>query len=403
MNVIKGRLYNEYHTFIVGSFLFAYKIFNNKVLKKLCTFLCKYPEYLDILKDPVFVRLDSIYQEGMTHYISDELYPQKNNITRYNHSITCSIIIWYICKYNEKKYGNIINDNFTIKLMIIALLHDISHVALSHVIDRVWHEYHAENRKNFIMHHKSLMEILYNLENRGIINIERDILVEFNDFIKGGGKTRLNIDRLAYFLHDWFFAKYFNLKKDTTQVIKFIFNALNSVRLFVGFHNNEPLNELVFTDMTIAERFSEISCKMNKLWTGSISTITYVIAGKIIEALLNQNLLTEKELYVLTDDELIELMKKYYLEEYDKIVNGVNGSFDLIQYNIVIPGKKYSDHDKENVTYTFDELQKKHKYIGEQSRYRLSQPYVWKDDINELHQLNTINMKTITPVCFGLD
>lgn len=154
----------------------------------------------EIIETPEIQRLKKIYQGG-----SSVLVNKHWDVTRYEHSIGTMLLI------------KMLNGN--VEEQIAGLIHDISHTAFSHVVDRAldyknedYHEYLFEN----IVKNSNIPNIL---KTNGF-NIER-ILDESNWSILEKKAPKLCADRIDYTLRDLY-----HYKKITKKEIKDFLNSL---------------------------------------------------------------------------------------------------------------------------------------------------------------------------------
>ena len=241
------------------------------------------PVLLELIKSPALQRLKKINQHGA--WIFQPMYLKK--FTRLDHSLGVMLLL--------RKYGA------SLKEQIAGLLHDISHTAFSHVIDRV---YGRELKQDY---QDSKLEQAFELQ--GINKILKKHSLNPKDILNFSNHTLLEkelpdlcADRIDYTLQDP--ATKHLLKNQTQKLIKKIIVYKN---------------QFIFADKKSAQDFSFLYLKLNqKIWCNPLQSGLYWILADTIRLGLDKKIINKKDLF--TTDDLV--MKK--LKAEGKIVSPRN-------------------------------------------------------------------------------
>ena len=263
------------------------------------------PLLIELINHQSIRRLKAMPQGGPSHFVVPFIIYRaetRNSYTRFDHSINCMILV------RKKLRGrNDFTEQEKLELQAAALLHDVSHGMLSHVIDLVMLQdeenpviekaYQDKILDRFLVEH-GIVDIL----NKYNINLDMVIPTASNinyNFIKRRSGT-LCIDSIEYTLSECFLTGI--LKKG---LIKSIVNNLNY---------NKENNLWYFTDADLAERFGSASINLVNLNSGSLwNVILYNLFALIIKNLIEENVLTESDIsYEKTDIQFwVDLNREY--------------------------------------------------------------------------------------------
>jgi hypothetical protein len=255
-------------------------------------------------------RLQFVYQQGITAKLNTQhnlvKYYGHRPIFRYEHSIGVSLLAYYFCQKAK------LSDYETKKQMIIGLLHDISHIAFSHVADSVFGEqYHEVHREEIIKKNKELYELLLEVEKEKKYNIdlERDILHDESDskLIKAKN-PHINCDRLDYFLRDGHLTGVFSLL-EVSKILQHVNLSLESGILY-------------FDDINYAKLFYDRTFSIAAdNWNGAESIIPIGLFTQVIQHATKEKVISKEDLINKKDDEIFETLKTNYSKEINIIVN----------------------------------------------------------------------------------
>jgi HD superfamily phosphohydrolase len=201
------------------------------------------------------------------------------------HSVGVALIIWNFTK--DKKQT------------IAGLLHDISSPAFKHCIDFLngdaeKQESTEEQTLEVIKNSKEIMSLL----KRDEIKIEE--VSNYKIYSIADNKTpKLSADRLEYtFMNGTYYKKVWDL-----NTIKEIYENIEIMQ------NEENNAELGFKTIKIAEKFVNGASKLWPLWIRSEDTIIMYFLADIIKIMCDENYMTPKDLYELSEQEIINLIK----------------------------------------------------------------------------------------------
>lgn len=260
-------------------------------------------------------RLDNIYQQGIIPKLNTRTNLIKYNghkpITRYEHSIGCSVLAYYFCTKAN------MSNNYTKKQMLIGLLHDISHIAFSHVADTVFKEpYHEIHREEIIKHDTELYDLLLKIEKNPEYEIilDRDILHDESESQLIKAKSpHLNCDRIDYFLRDGHLMGIFSM----LEVIR-ILDHINIVP------EGEYKGKLSFDSKEYAKIFFDRTFTIaGNIWNGSDNIISSKLFAHLILNAYEQKKIIKDDLINKKDEDIFELLKKEFPNEVNIITNQI--------------------------------------------------------------------------------
>jgi len=212
-----------------------------------------------IINSQAFQRLKYLHMHGITSTVGKTV-----EITRYEHTIGVAHLVQLL--------GGSINE------VIMALLHDISHTALSHVFDFVndnaeTQDYHDKLREDYL-EQSGLQEVLvkYGYRVDEFIDESRYTLLE-------QPLPHLCADRVDYFLHE---SERNNIV--SREEIELIANSLIQVD-----------ERIAIKDLKLAKKMAEQFIEIDKsIWSDFKQVTLYRLTGILISQLLQQGVLDEK-------------------------------------------------------------------------------------------------------------
>ena len=277
-------------------------------LKYLDTIDSKIKEYYKILSwdFPPFLN-DYIFTKEMQHQkeisvtcgkIYSKMFKYGYPYTSLDHSVGVALIVW----------------NFTAdkKQTLAGLFHDIASPVFKHTVDifngDAYKQESTEGKTSDII--KNSEEIMTLLE-RDKIKLE-----EVNDYhiypIADNDTPRLSADRLEYSLSN---ALFVNELCDMEEIKRFYKN------IYVGV-NEDKVTELCFDDRDIADKFAQLTSKLSILYRDDKTRFSMELLSDILKWLVKNDILTINDLYVLSENEVIEIINKSRLKDvFDKWVN----------------------------------------------------------------------------------
>lgn len=243
------------------------------------------PEFLNkYLTLPSLNRLKDVgYFCGMD-YASSNIYNFKEYISRYMHSLSTSLLVYYLTK--DKRYT------------LQALFHDISTPVFSHVIDYMNKDYiYQETTEEFTeLILKSDKKLLEYLE---LDKIPLDNLVNFKfSTIVDSPRPKMCADRLdGIILNGSYWTKTLN-EKD-------IFNIIKSTELYI---NEESIPEIGFNNITAYNKVVETNDLTNIEMHSNYDNYMMELLANITRYLINKEYIKYEDLYFLTENKIFELI-----------------------------------------------------------------------------------------------
>lgn len=250
------------------------------------------PDFLnDYINTPEMQKQANISVTCGTYY--SKLFNCKLWYSSLDHSVAVALIVWNFTK--DKKQT------------ISALLHDIATPVFKHCIDYMNGDY--ENQEStedlttkIISESKDIMSLL----NRDGIKLEE--VCDYHIYpIADNDTPRLAADRLEYTFSNGMGVR---IKLWNLDEIKQIYENIEVQT------NEDGLPELGFKDLTIAEKFVHTMSKLSSSYIDSKTKYTMELLAIIMKKMSARNLITVKDLYTLSEKEVIEKIEDC---KYDNI------------------------------------------------------------------------------------
>lgn len=251
------------------------------------------PVLVALLHSPALLRPQGVCQHGITGLLG-----HTHRVTRLEHSVGAFILV--------RTAGSSINEQAA------ALLHDISHTALSHVVDWAlsqpgedsYHEVHKERAVNTHM-----VEIPRILQNHGLDSAQ--ILDESIFPLVEKPAPHLCADRLDYALRDAVGFGKLSLP-DAKRVV-------SSLRAFPDCLH--PRRLLVLDDVDLSLRLARAYLEIDRdVWSNRAHLDMYRRTGQVIGDIIKQGRIKEEELWKLPDQEFWELLRRVADEEGKEVM-----------------------------------------------------------------------------------
>lgn len=138
---------------------------------------------------------------------------------------------------------------------------------------------------------------------------------------------KLSADRLEYtFMNGIYYKKVWDLEE-----ISQIYQDIHVI------NNEDNVEELGFNSVEIAEKFVDRASKLWPIWVSSEDTITMYFFANIIEKMYNEKYITKSDLYELSEQQIINLIK---ICKNKKISEAFN---NFMKYNNFIDSKEYRE------------------------------------------------------------
>ncbi len=253
-------------------------------------FLIKY------LKTPSLLRLKKVgYFCGMD-YASKDIYNFREYISRYDHSITVSLIVY---KLTRNKIAT-----------LAGLFHDIATPCFSHVIDYMNEDYEkqesTEEYTEYILRKdRYLLKCLKedNININDIINFKRYPIVD-ND------RPKVCADRVdGVILTGIGWTKNVS-KEDITRIVQ-------DMRVYVNESNEE---EIGFRSLSVAKKVLEVSKTIDVYCHSREDNYMMQLLAQITKLAINRKYILYDELYLYTEEELFSLLKGINDEELSSLI-----------------------------------------------------------------------------------
>lgn len=265
----------------------------NPILKKYFKILSpEIPEFLcEYINTPAMQKQDRISVTSGTYY--SKLFDIKLWYSSLEHSIAVALIIWNFTK--DKKQT------------LAGLFHDIATPAFKHCIDFMNGDYEKqESTEELTTKIISDSKEIMNLLNRDGIKIE-----EVSDYhiypIADNDTPQLAADRLEYTLSNGL-----GVRKHLWDLedIEEIYNNIEVQK------NEKGIEELGFKDINIAEKFVHTMSKLSMIYISSETKYTMQFFADIVKKMYEQKMISKKDLYELSEQEIINKIEKC---DYDNI------------------------------------------------------------------------------------
>lgn len=252
--------------------------------KKYYSILSKdFPNFLnDYIYTPEMQKLDGINQICGGYWRKENIYKDMYSVLM--HSVGVALIIW-----------NFTHDK---KQTIAGLLHDISSPAFKHCIDFL----NGDAEKQETTEQQTLEVIKNSKEIMSLLKRDKIKLEKISDYkiypIADNETPKLSADRLEYtFMNGTYYKKVWDL-----STIQKIYDDIQIIE------NENNIPELGFNSVEIAEKFIKGAKELWPLWISSEDTITMYFFADIIKKMYNKKYITKKDLYELSEQEIIGLI-----------------------------------------------------------------------------------------------
>ncbi len=258
-------------------------------------------EYYKILSwdFPPFLN-DYIFTKEMQHQkeisvtcgkIYSKMFKYGYPYTILDHSVGVALIVW----------------NFTAdkKQTLAGLFHDIASPVFKHTVDI----FNGDADKQESTEGKTSDIIKNSKEIMTLLERDKIKLEEVDDYhiypIADNDTPRLSADRLEYSLSN---ALFVNELCDIEEITRFYEN------ISVGVNEDKEL-ELCFDDEDIADKFVELTSKLSILYRDDKTRFSMGLLSDILKWLVKNKLISIDDLYELSDDEVVEIIKKSRLKD----------------------------------------------------------------------------------------
>ena len=252
-------------------------------------FLIKY------LKVPSLLRLKKVgYFCGMD-YASKDIYNFSEYITRYDHSLTVSLIVYKLTKNKEAT--------------LAGLFHDISTPCFSHVIDYMNNDHLKQEStegytEKILRSDKYLQKCLNedNIKIDDIINFKKHTVVD-ND------RPKLCADRIdGVILNGIGWTK--NIYKEDIR------NIVSDMKIYTNEYNED---EIGFKSLDIAKKVLEVSKSIDIYCHSREDNYMMQLLAKITKLAIMKKYINYDELYNYTEEELFNILESIKDKEFNEL------------------------------------------------------------------------------------
>lgn len=259
------------------------------------------PLLLDLLQSQALQRLKKITQYGIPHEFYLFSIP---GYSRFEHSVGVMLLL--------KKL------NADLEEQVAGLLHDISHTALSHIIDWVWGDQTKEDYQDNIFSSFLINSDVKNILDKYKFNIDKISNLE-NFKLLEREMPHLCADRIDYSLRE------FNLWANPGIVKKCLENLL----VFD--------NKIVFKEISVAKEFAETYLKCQREHWGGFEAINrYHRLSELLKKALKRKILVKDDF--LKDDMFV--LNKIYMSKQNDLIDELEKMRERISSKIGIRRKK---------------------------------------------------------------
>ena len=256
------------------------------------------PEFLKkYLEAPSLQRLKKVgYFCGMD-YASKDIYNFREYISRYDHSLTVSLLTYKLTK--EKK------------ATLAGLFHDISTPCFSHVIDYMNKDYEKQESTEEYTE-KILNKDTYLLNCLKEDNIRIEDIINFKKYtIVDNDRPKLCADRL-----DGVILTGIGWTKNLTKL-----DIKEIVKNMQVFQNEDGEKEIGFKSSSIAQKVLEVSNSIDIYCHSKEDNYMMELLAKITKNSINRKYLLYDELYSYNEQEVFDLIKNAKDEELRTLIS----------------------------------------------------------------------------------
>ncbi len=296
------------------------------------------PSFLEeYIETPEMQKQAGISVSCGTYY--SKLFPEiKMWYSSLDHSVAVALIIWNFTKDQKQT--------------LAGLFHDIATPAFKHTIDFMNGDYEKQESTEelttqIINNSKEIMKLL----NRDNIKID-----EVNDYhkypIADNDTPQLSSDRLEYTLSNGF-----GVRKQLWDLdkIKQIYQNIEIQK------NEEGIEELGFKDKEIAEEFVKNMSILSISYMNGKTKLSMQFLADIVKKIYEKNLITKKDLYNLSEKEIIQKIEDCKIENVATIFKKWKNITEAYESDTLIKNK-YCKNIKTKIRYINPLVKENKKY-----------------------------------------
>ena len=253
-------------------------------------FLVKY------LKAPSLLRLKKVgYFCGMD-YASKNIYNFKEHISRYDHSLTVSLLVYKLTKNKDAT--------------LAGLFHDIATPCFSHVIDYMNEDYEKqesteEYTENILKNDKYIQKCLKE------DNIDIDEIIDFKKYpIVDNNRPKVCADRIdGLILTGIGWTKNIHIE-DIKKIVQ-------DMCIYINEDNNE---EIGFKTFKIAKKVLDVSKTIDIYCHSQEDNYMMQLLAQISKIAINKHYISYDELYSYNEDELYNIFENINDEDFKTLL-----------------------------------------------------------------------------------
>ncbi len=278
------------------------KLNENDELQEYFEILCnkEVPEFIyKYLRTDTMERLKGVSFFSGIDYNLIPTHDLKYYYSRYDHSIATALIIWNLTK-NKKE-------------TIVALLHCAGTPIFSHSVDYMLGDYKKQQsaRKPLLDMIGKDAELIKKLEEDKLVALDFQDLTEYT--ILENDTPKFSAARLeGVFIYNLILSRIW-----TNEDIKDIYTGIQK-----GI-NEEKNNEIAFNNLAKAEKFYEGVYKYTYMMEQSEEKLTLQLISEVLKESIDNGIITEKNMYKLTEKEFITELMKHEKSKAYKLWNDV--------------------------------------------------------------------------------
>ena len=250
-------------------------------------------KYLDV---PSLIRLKKVgYFCGMD-YASKNVYDFREYISRYDHSLTVSLLVYKLTKNKEAT--------------LAGLFHDVATPCFSHVIDYMNEDYEKqesteEYTEEILRNDKYLKKCLLS------DNISIDDIIDFKKYsVVDNDRPKLCADRI-----DGIILTGIGWTKNVT------FESIDSiVNDMMIFKNEDNEDEIGFKSKSIGKLVMDMSETMDMYCHSNYDNYMMQLLAQITKLSIQKGYISYNQLYYYNEEELFQLLKSKKDNEIDNLI-----------------------------------------------------------------------------------
>ncbi|MDD4706339.1 MAG: HD domain-containing protein [Bacilli bacterium] len=253
---------------------------NNEIKEYFQILSSDFPKWLiDYIETPEMQRISNIALSCGTDYT--KVFNPTYYYSNLEHSIGVALIVWNFTK--DKKQA------------LAGLFHDIATPVFKHVIDFLNNDHEKqesteEKTAEIIMNSKEIMSLLKR------DNIKLEEVIDYKKYpIADNNSPQLSADRFEYiFSSGLVFYRVWNLKD--------IKECYDNITILT---NEDGNPELGFNNIKVCEKYIRIVSDLWPTWISNADKSVMQFLADIIKAMIEKNYLITNDLYILSEEEII--------------------------------------------------------------------------------------------------